>query len=132
MVQIEGLYHLEKSENFEEFMKALGVGMVMRKLANNAKPSVEFKKNGDNWIFNTISAVKTTEVKFKLNEPFDDTSLDGRECTTTFTLDGNKLTMLQKGKKGTDCTYIREFTDSGLIMTGTCNGVSCTRTYKRE
>ena len=60
-------------------MELIGVGMVMRKLANNAKPSVEFK-SGDEWLFRTISSVKTTDVKFKLGSPFDDTSLDGSEC----------------------------------------------------
>ena len=57
--------------------------MVMRKLANNAKPAVEFRKDGDNYSFKTISSVKTTEVKFKLDQPFDDTSMDGREVTVS-------------------------------------------------
>merc|ERR1712212_16072 len=130
MSHVEGYYDLETSENFEEFMKALGVGMVMRKLANNAKPAVEFRKDGENYSFKTISSVKTTELKFKLDTPFDDTSMDGREVTTTFNLDGNKLTMTQKGKKGVDATYVREFTENGLTLTATCNGVTSKRTYK--
>ena len=35
---IVGKYRLVKSENFDEFMKKLGVGLVKRKLANSVSP----------------------------------------------------------------------------------------------
>merc|ERR1711892_1483075 len=35
-----GKYKLTKSENFEDFMKALGVGMVTRKLGNKTSPTI--------------------------------------------------------------------------------------------
>ena len=35
---IVGKYRLLKTENFDEFMKKLGVGLVKRKLANSVSP----------------------------------------------------------------------------------------------
>ena len=35
---IAGRYRLLKTENFDEFMKRLGVGLIKRKLANSVSP----------------------------------------------------------------------------------------------
>ena len=73
-----GDWKLMTSENFEELMKEMGVGLVTRKLAMTTKPSIKFEKNGDEWIFTTSSAIKTTQIKYKLNEEFDEETADGR------------------------------------------------------
>lgn len=36
-----GNYKLTKSENFDEFLKEMGVGMIKRKLANSTSPELE-------------------------------------------------------------------------------------------
>jgi hypothetical protein len=73
-----GDWKLMTSENFEELMKEMGVGLVTRKLAMTTKPSIKFEKAGDGWIFTTSSAIKTTQIKYKLNEEFDEETADGR------------------------------------------------------
>merc|ERR1719154_316212 len=75
--KIIGTFNLTESEGFDEFMKALGVGMVMRKMGNTIKPSVTF----------TLEAVTYT-------------TMDGREAETTFTLEGATLTQVQSCAKG--------------------------------
>ncbi|XP_054745829.1 probable fatty acid-binding protein [Anastrepha obliqua] len=92
-------YKLEKSENFDEYMKELGVDMVLCKMGNSVSPTVELKKDGDNYSFTTTSTFKTTTVNFKLGEEFDEETLDGRKVKSVFTLDGNKLVQEQKGDK---------------------------------
>ena len=52
--------------------------MVLRKLASVAKPSTEITVDGDDWNLKTLSTVKNTEISFKLGEPFDETTGDGR------------------------------------------------------
>ena len=133
IMSIEGKYTLETSENFDEFMKALGVGLVMRKLGATSKPTVELIKNNDEWTLKTSTAMKTTEVKFKMGEEFDETTYDGRECKTKFTTeDGNKLVQVQNATKGKSAKYVREFTDAEMIMTCECDGVTSKRIYKRQ
>ncbi|KAH8358464.1 hypothetical protein KR093_000426, partial [Drosophila rubida] len=106
-------YKLEKSENFDEYMKELGVGMVLRKMGNSVSPTVEVTKDGDTYTLTTTSTFKTSAISFKLGEEFDEETLDGRKVKSVITLDGNKLTQEQKGDKPS--TIVREFTDSELI-----------------
>lgn len=132
MSLIPGKYTLDSSENFDEFMKALGVGLVMRKLGATTKPTVELINNNGEWTLKTSTTMKTTEIKFKIDEVFDETTYDGRECKTTFTIDGNKLIQDQKATKGKSAKFVREFTDTEMIMVSECEGVTSKRIYKRQ
>jgi hypothetical protein len=56
--------------------------MVLRNLANVAVPTIEITRADDGtWKLLTSTTFKSTELKFKLNEPFDETTGDGRKCT---------------------------------------------------
>lgn len=46
---ILGNWKLVSSENFDDLLKELGVGFMIRKLATSAKPNVEISCNGDEW-----------------------------------------------------------------------------------
>merc|ERR1719270_122332 len=47
----------------------------------------------------TSTTLKTMELKFKLGEPFDDTSTDAKEITAVCTLEDGKIISVQKAKK---------------------------------
>ena len=51
---------------------------MMRKLGGSVKPTQEISVDGDKWHIKTITTFKTTELKFTLNEPFEETTADGR------------------------------------------------------
>ncbi|EDW80925.1 fatty acid-binding protein [Drosophila tropicalis] len=121
-------YKLEKSENFDDYMKELGVGLVLRKMGNSISPTVEVTLEGDTYTLTTTSTFKTSAISFKLGEEFDEETLDGRQVKSVITLDGNKLVQEQKGDKPT--TIVREFTDSELTTTLTIGSVKSVRVYK--
>ncbi|EDW42595.1 fatty acid-binding protein, muscle [Drosophila sechellia] len=121
-------YKLDKSENFDEYMKELGVGLVTRKMGNSLSPTVEVTLEGDTYTLTTTSTFKTSAISFKLGVEFDEETLDGRNVKSIITLDGNKLTQEQKGDKPT--TIVREFIDNELITTLTIGSVKCVRVYK--
>ncbi|EDW38020.1 GL12263 [Drosophila persimilis] len=121
-------YKLEKSENFDEYMKELGVGLVLRKMGNSISPTVEVTLEGDTYTMTTTSTFKTSAISFKLGEEFDEETLDGRQVKSIITLDGNKLTQEQKGDKPS--TIVREFTDTDLTTTLTIGAVKSVRVYK--
>lgn len=52
--------------------------MVMRKVGSTLKPTQQISVDGDVWNIKTISTFKNSEIKFKLNEPFEETTVDGR------------------------------------------------------
>nr|ABE77153.1 intracellular fatty acid binding protein [Pacifastacus leniusculus] len=132
MAPIAGKYTLESSENFDEFMKALGVGMMLRKLGQTSKPTVELLEKNEEWTLKTTTTMKTTELKFKLGQEIDESTFDGRDCKTVFTLEGDKLIQTQNATKGKSAKYTREFTDTQMIMLSECDGVVSKRIYKRQ
>ncbi|KAF6213017.1 hypothetical protein GE061_010731 [Apolygus lucorum] len=123
-------YKLDKSENFDEYLKALGVGMLTRKVVNSISPVVELVHNGDSsYTFKSTSTFKTIVINFKIGEEFIQDLPDGRKVPTIITQEGdNKLVEEQKGDKPT--TIVREFTKDAVNMTLTTDSVVCTRNYK--
>ncbi|KAJ6634732.1 putative fatty acid-binding protein, partial [Pseudolycoriella hygida] len=121
-------YKLEKSENFGDYMKALGVGMMLRQVGNTVYPTVDLVKNGDEYSFTTSSTFKTTVIKFKEGEEFDEETLDGRKIRSVITFDGDKMIHDQKGDKGH--IIYRVFTETDLTVTMELDGIKVTRYYK--
>jgi fatty acid-binding protein 3 len=113
-----GDWKLVSSENFEELMKELGVNMLMRKLGSTTKPNIKFSQNGDEWTMNTTSLVKSQSIAFKLNEEVPETTMDGRQVKSTFSVEGKKLVQTQKDDEGkVVCVIEREITDNGELKT---------------
>jgi fatty acid-binding protein 3 len=47
--QFVGKWNLVESENFDEYMKTIGVSYLTRKMAANLKPVLTIEVNGDHW-----------------------------------------------------------------------------------
>lgn len=126
-----GMWDLESTDKFDEYMKALGVGMATRMIGNKLKPSIHFAIADDGqWTMKSISTFKNTELKFKLGEQFDEVTPDGRNVKTTFTADGSKLVQDQVGDPPSKA--IRDFTADKFTLTLTAKDVVCTRVYKKQ
>ena len=123
-------YKLFNSENFDEFMKALGVSLLTRKMGSSVSPVVELTENNGLYTLKTTSPFKNSEIKFKLGEEFDEETPDGRKVKSVCTLDGNKLVQIQKGEKQT--TIEREFTPTEMKAIMKVDDVVCTRVYKLQ
>uniref|UniRef100_T1DBY0 Fatty acid-binding protein, epidermal-like protein n=1 Tax=Crotalus horridus TaxID=35024 RepID=T1DBY0_CROHD len=126
-----GKWSLISSEGFEDYMKELGVGMAMRKMGNMAKPDVIITRNGDIYTIKTESTFKTTEFNFKLNEKFDENTIDGRKAQTLITLDDNNALIQVQQWDGKETTITRKIEDGKLIVECVMNGVKCTRVYRK-
>ncbi|XP_067409666.1 fatty acid-binding protein, adipocyte-like [Emydura macquarii macquarii] len=125
-----GTWKLISSENFEDYMRELGVGFATRKMACVAKPSVIISINGDVISIRTESTFKNTEFSFKLGEEFEETTADDRKVKSIITLDNGSLIQVQKWN-GKESTLKRELVDGKLVVECTMNTVTCTRVYER-
>ena len=147
---------MESSDKFDDFMKALGVGMIKRKLANSVVPinevrkfillslkmflqerqknsffQVEISEDGL-YVIRTLTTVRNTEISFRLNEMFLEDVIDGRRTETTPTRSGNLLTLDQKGQRGEkDTVMTREVDGDVMTMKLIVGDVTCTRIYRR-
>lgn len=126
-----GRFKLATSENFDGFLREIGIGMIKRKLANASYPVLDITRDENNNITITTSAPFTrATTTFKLNEEFDEQRLDGKVVKSTVEQQGNKFIQTQ-----TDGSlvikYIREFAGDEIRVTSIANDVSCFRVYKR-
>uniref|UniRef100_A0AAY5KNN8 Cytosolic fatty-acid binding proteins domain-containing protein n=1 Tax=Esox lucius TaxID=8010 RepID=A0AAY5KNN8_ESOLU len=111
-----GTWKMISSENFDDYMKALGVGFATRQVGNRTKPSLIINLDDVGMIcVKSQSTFKTVEIKFKLNEPFEETTADDRKTMTVFTLENGKLVQKQTWD-GKETTIEREVTGDGKLI----------------
>ncbi|KRX21621.1 Fatty acid-binding -like protein 6 [Trichinella nelsoni] len=128
-----GKYRFVSSENFDEFMKALGVNYLLRKIANAASPIVEFSLDRDVWTLRNVSTFRTLEISFRLGEEVDEVTPDGRNVKTVFTYENGELKQVQKAVKPgeKDSIFIRKLEGDKLITTCICGNVTSIRVLQR-
>lgn len=71
MVQVDGKFQFVTSENFEEYLKALGQLEVAGNFALS-QPIVEIQSNGDQYTITVDSNGKIATSTFKLGEFYDE------------------------------------------------------------
>nr|prf fatty acid-binding protein [Bos taurus] len=126
-----GTWKLTESQNFDEYMKSLGVGFATRQVGNMTKPTLIISVNGDTEIIKTQSTFKNTEISFHLGEEFDDTTADDQKVKSIVTLDGGKLVHVQKWD-GQESSLVREMVAGKLILTLTHGDVVAVRHYEKQ
>ncbi|XP_061482293.1 fatty acid-binding protein, brain [Rhineura floridana] len=123
-------WKLIDSQNFDEYMKALGVGFATRQVGNVTKPTVIICQEGGKVVIRTQSTFKNTEISFNLGEVFDEITADDRNCKSVVTMDGDKLVHVQKWDDK-ETTFVREIKDGKMVMTLTFGDIVAVRQYEK-
>nr|WLG17450.1 fatty acid-binding protein D [Brachionus rotundiformis] len=134
MSELNGTWILESKENFEEFLKALGVGVILRKIAKNITPTLIIKGEGRKWSVKMTSSFKNLEYNFNLDEEFDDVTIDGRKVKCIFKLEGKKLITEQRDFKSKELiSKIEKYVDEKghMIEFLYAKNIISKRTFKR-
>ncbi|XP_005361868.1 fatty acid-binding protein, adipocyte [Microtus ochrogaster] len=125
-----GTWKLVSSENFDDYMKEVGVGFATRKVAGMAKPNMIISVNGDVITIRSESTFKNTEISFKLGQEFEEITADDRKVKSLITLENGALVQVQKWD-GKSTTIKRKREDDKLVVECVMKGVTSTRTYER-
>ncbi|XP_030626480.1 fatty acid binding protein 7, brain, b [Chanos chanos] len=125
-----GTWKLVETDNFDDYMKALGIGFTTRQVGNVTKPTVIISVEGDKVVLKTQSTFKNTEISFKLGEEFDEVTADDRHCKSTVSMEGNTLVHIQKWD-GKETKFVREIKDGKMIMKLSFQDVVAVRTYEK-
>ncbi|XP_022907160.1 myelin P2 protein isoform X2 [Onthophagus taurus] len=125
-------YKLESSDNFDNYMKAMGVGLMTRKVGATVSPVVELKKEGDTYVLTSTSTFKNMTTKFQPGVEFDDETADGRKVKSIITIAGDTITEVQTDQNGKVSTIERTFSDQEIKMVLKVDDVICTRVYKLQ
>ena len=75
MSKLVGVWDLVESENWEEYLKAMGAGFVARKAAASMKPTVTITNEGSNWHIKMNSTFKNSETKFTDGVAFEESKI---------------------------------------------------------
>ncbi|XP_060776889.1 retinol-binding protein 5 [Neoarius graeffei] len=98
-----GVYLWVSQENFESYLAALDVNMVLRKAVCLLKPSkhIEHDVNSGHMSIKTVTTFKNFNMDFILGQEFTEDlgPVDGRKCQTTVDWHGDKLVCVQRGEK---------------------------------
>ena len=131
---LKGNFLRTKEEKYNDFLVKLGLGMLMRKAATASTPTMEITESGGKWRILTKTTLKSTEINFEIGVPFDETSTDGRKCTTTVTVNGNQMVTEQKAKEAgkKSVKVIRDFSDDGIEVQMICEDVVSKQYFKRQ
>ncbi|KAM3963819.1 fatty acid-binding protein-like [Aphomia sociella] len=127
-------YKLKSSDNFDDYMKALGIGLLSRKAAASMTPVCELVKNDDGTLaYISCSSLKNMKYVFKLGEQVVTERADGVKVNSTFTIEGDTLTQVEVEDSGKTSKHVRTFSDDSLVAVSTLDGWSgnCTRIYER-
>ncbi|XP_060241773.1 fatty acid-binding protein, adipocyte isoform X2 [Meriones unguiculatus] len=125
-----GTWKLISSENFDDYMKEVGVGFATRKVAGMAKPNMIISVNGDIITIRSESTFKNTEISFSLGKEFEETTADDRKVKSIITLEGGSMIQVQKWL-GKETTIKRKIVDGKMVVECTMNNIVSTRTYEK-
>ncbi|KAF8375376.1 lbp-3 [Pristionchus pacificus] len=134
-----GRFKIDRSENFDEFLSAKGVGFITRQLIKLASVTKVFAKGEaeGTYVYENLSSKKDVKYTFKLGEQFTAEGLDSTQHEITFDVKGDEVTEHHKRVGNPDVSpetyhYTISEDNSELIMTMTNNGITCKRFLKRE
>ena len=137
MVEIaKGTYERYYEENVEEVMKALNMNYILRKAATISTPRMEISEgDGGVWTIKTSTTLKTMELTFRVGDPFDYVTVDGRNVSSLVTVEENKFICIQTAKDENEKSTrtIRDFTEDECITTMEIIGtdITCVQKFKR-
>ncbi|XP_054247556.1 fatty acid-binding protein, liver-like [Indicator indicator] len=122
-----GKYELQSQENFEPFMKALGIpDEMIRKIKDN-KYTAEIVQDGKKFKVTATIGSKVMRNEFAIGEEFDYELMTGQKIKALFQMEGNnKLVGTMKGMK-----YINELNGDVMTSVATMGDLTYKRIMKR-
>ncbi|XP_063896618.1 probable fatty acid-binding protein [Helicoverpa armigera] len=125
-------YKLKSSDQFEEYMKFVGVGMLQRKAASAVSPVAVLTKDRDTYTFAMTTPFRDMVFSFKFDEEFVEERPDGVKVKTVITMDGDTMIQTQTDDSGKRSIHVRTFTPELLTVVSTADGWDgkCIRTYE--
>ena len=141
---LAGSYHLENSENFDEYLQELGVGFVMRKtMLRNIDPlTIEVEAEDDNFRITIKDQLGLQNRSFTLGQDYyyEPKFSTGGRCKCSADWDEESSTLVSNTIAdddgacywAKDSTYSIEYIDEGILITMTAGSVTAKRTYRRE
>ncbi|XP_036608621.1 gastrotropin [Trichosurus vulpecula] len=122
-----GKYEVESENNYEEFLKNLGLSSETIEKYRNFKTTTEVVQDGDNftWI-NTYPGGRTATNKFTIGKESEMETMGGKKFKATVQREGNKIVATFPNYQQSS-----EIVGGKLVEIATSGGVSYERVSKK-
>ncbi|NXC64781.1 FABPI protein, partial [Aleadryas rufinucha] len=128
----DGTWKIDRNENYEKFMEAMGIGMMKRKLGAHDNLKITIQQDGNKFTVKEASNFRNIEIEFTLGVNFEYSLADGTELSGAWTLEGNKLVgTFTRKDNGKVLKAYREIVGDELVQTYIYEGVEAKRFFKR-
>lgn len=133
MEALAGSWTLDKSENYDGFLKAVGMGGMKRGIVVKLAASLTITAlAGGKYKIVTVNGPKTKERDVTLGEEFEDEGPDGGKSKGAWNVEGGKMVGKFLTPKGKTLTITREIVNGNLQQTMDLDGVVAKRTFKKK
>uniref|UniRef100_A0A8C5WRM7 Cytosolic fatty-acid binding proteins domain-containing protein n=1 Tax=Laticauda laticaudata TaxID=8630 RepID=A0A8C5WRM7_LATLA len=113
--QFLGTWKLILSENFDDYMKELGVSFAQRQLGVLAKPKIIITMDKDVITIRTETIFTVNEISFQLDQQFEERTIDNRLAKSIVTKDNDTLIHTQKWNDN-HTTIKRKIVDGNMVL----------------
>nr|XP_044995684.1 retinol-binding protein 5 isoform X1 [Jaculus jaculus] len=97
---LTGYYRFVSQKNLEDYLEALNLNVVLRKIVLLLKMDKEIEHRGERMVVKTLSTFRNYVMTFELGVEFEEDlrMVDGRKCQTIVTWEDEQLVCVQKGE----------------------------------
>ncbi|XP_053572198.1 gastrotropin [Bombina bombina] len=121
-----GKYEVESQQNYDEFMKAIGIPSDVIEKGRNFKFTTEVVHSGNDFTWSQLYPGHTTTNKFTVGQESEMETVSGKKFKATVELKGGKL-VVDFGKYH----HTSEIVNGKLVETSVAGGITFVRTSKK-
>ncbi|CAH2222486.1 fatty acid-binding, liver-like [Pelobates cultripes] len=121
-----GTWQVYVQENYDNFLRSLGLPEEIVKVAKDINPVIEIQQNGDNFIVSSKTPKQTNTNTFTVGKESEITTPDGKKIKVTVNLEGGKLIC-----KSDKFSHIQEIQGSEMVETITIGSATMIRKSKK-
>ncbi|KAJ9591010.1 hypothetical protein L9F63_027782, partial [Diploptera punctata] len=93
------------------------VPFMARKMMAASTPVVEIFSADDTWTIKTSTMIRTTELKFKPGEEYEESMPNGETLKNMTTIEDGKIVTVSQVPDGSKTTRTYSFSEDGMLLT---------------
>ncbi|NWV86238.1 FABPL protein, partial [Dasyornis broadbenti] len=126
-----GKYQLQSQENFEPFMKALGLPDDLVQKGKDLKSTSEIEQDGKKFKITVTTGSKVLKNEFTIGQESEMELLNGEKAKALVQMEGNNKLVAKLKVHGAELTSVTELSGDTLTNVMTLGDISCKRISKR-
>ncbi|KAE8624127.1 hypothetical protein XENTR_v10005840 [Xenopus tropicalis] len=121
-----GTWQVYSQENYENFLKQVGLPDEIIKVAKDINPIIEIQQNGDNFVVTSKTPKQSQSNSFTIGKESEITTVGGKKAKVIVNLEGGKLIC-----KSDTFSHIQEIQGDEMVETITIGPTTLKRKSKR-